>query len=171
MSGPSMPHAIHMCKDVIKGREQDRQNMLLVLSRAAVASTNHLPSGNVFWVFAVAGSVGVADLEHRSNWATVLTGDSFQTDVVFAAVVWVGVSREASGVAHFSWGWAREPSGDFFVLALWDLVSPHADAGFAVVRQTRGALVTGGFSVPAVPEDVAFGLVGEDTVQTRAVGC
>lgn len=57
-----------------------------------------------------------------------------------------------------------------FVPAFGDLVGPHADAGFPVVGESGAALVAGGFTVPAVPEDVTFVLVGEDTVQPRAVG-
>jgi len=57
------------------------------------------------------------------------------------------------------------------VLALRDLVSPHADASFSVVGEAGRALVAAGFTVPAVPEDVALGLVGEDAVETRAVFC
>lgn len=56
-----------------------------------------------------------------------------------------------------------------FVFAFWDLIGPHAHASFTIVSKSGGALVTGGFSVPAVPEDVAFGFVGEDTVKTRAM--
>lgn len=56
------------------------------------------------------------------------------------------------------------------VPALGDLVSPHAHTGFPVVGKSGAALVAGGFTVPAVPEDVAFTCVGEDTVQTLAVG-
>lgn len=56
------------------------------------------------------------------------------------------------------------------VLALWDLVSPHAHAGFPVVGQAGAALVAGSLAVPAVPEDVAFGFIGEDSVQPLAVG-
>lgn len=55
------------------------------------------------------------------------------------------------------------------VSALGDLVSPHAHTGFPVVSKSGAALVAGGFSVPAVPEDVALGFVGEDTVQPLAV--
>ena len=56
-----------------------------------------------------------------------------------------------------------------FHLALRHLVGPHADARLAVVGQSRGTLVPTGFAVPAVPEYVAFRLVCEDTVQSRAV--
>ena len=72
-----------------------------------------LPSLDVFWVFAVAGTVGVTDLEHGTDGAAVLPGDSFQADVVFAAVVWVGVAGEGAGVAHFSGGGAGEASSYF----------------------------------------------------------
>lgn len=56
-----------------------------------------------------------------------------------------------------------------FVFAFRYLVSPHADSGFAIVSQTRRALIPGRFTVPTVPEDVAFGLVGKDAVKTLAM--
>ena len=57
-----------------------------------------------------------------------------------------------------------------FVLALGDLVGPHANSRLTVVRQTGRALVAGRLAVPTVPEGVALLLVGEDSVQPRAVG-
>jgi len=57
-----------------------------------------------------------------------------------------------------------------FVLALGDLISPHAHASIAIVSQSGGALVSGGLAVPAVPEHVALVLIGEDAVQAGAVG-
>ena len=56
-----------------------------------------------------------------------------------------------------------------FNFAFLDLIGPGADAGLAVVGQARGALVAGSLAVPAAPEDVAFAVVGEDTVEARAV--
>lgn len=50
------------------------------------------------------------------------------------------------------------------------MISPHADSGFTVVSESGTALVPGGLSVPAIPENVAFLLVGEDTVESRAMG-
>lgn len=58
-----------------------------------------------------------------------------------------------------------------FDLALWDLVSPHADTGVPVVGQAGGALVAARLSVPTIPEGVTLDLVREDTVQSGAVGC
>lgn len=55
------------------------------------------------------------------------------------------------------------------VLALRDLIGPHADARFPVVSETGRALVAARFSAPAVPEDVALGLIGEDSVEAGAV--
>lgn len=52
------------------------------------------------------------------------------------------------------------------MFAFWDLVSPHADTGFSVVGETGRALVSGGFTVPTVPEYVAFGFISEDAVQS-----
>lgn len=56
-----------------------------------------------------------------------------------------------------------------FFLAGGDLVGPGANAALLVVSQSGGALVATGLAVPATPEDVAFGLIGEDTVQTGTV--
>lgn len=55
------------------------------------------------------------------------------------------------------------------VLALGDLVSPHAHTGFPVIGKSGAALVAGSLAVPAVPENVTFGFIGEDTVQPLAV--
>ena len=128
-----------------------------------------LASGNVFRVFAVAGAVSITDLEHGTNGATVLAGDSLQADVVFTAVFRVGVTAEGASVGHLTGSGASETVRYFFVLALGDLVSPHAHTGFSVVSEPRAALVAGSLSVPAVPENVAFGLIREDTVQPLAV--
>lgn len=75
---------------------------------------SNLPSGYIFGVFAVAGAVGVADLEDGSDRAPVLAGYALQADVIFAAIIGVSVSRKGAGVAHFSWGRAAEASGYFW---------------------------------------------------------
>lgn len=49
------------------------------------------------------------------------------------------------------------------------LIGPHADACFAIVSETRGALIPGCFSVPTIPKYIAFGFIGENTVETFAV--
>lgn len=56
-----------------------------------------------------------------------------------------------------------------FISALGHLIGPHAYARLTIVRQTGRALVTRRLAVPAVPEDVALALIGEDAVQPRAV--
>lgn len=56
-----------------------------------------------------------------------------------------------------------------FVFALGHLVGPHADTGITIVGQTGRALISGGFTVPAVPEHIAFVLIGEDAVQAGTV--
>lgn len=66
------------------------------------------PSGNIFGVLAVAGAVSITDLEHGTDGASVLAGDSLQTDVVFTAVLGVGVTAEGSSVRHLTGGGARE---------------------------------------------------------------
>jgi hypothetical protein len=150
-------------------------------------ASRHLPSGNVFWIFTVAGAVSVADLEDRADGATVLASCSLEADVVFAAVVGMGVAGERSRVAHFSGGGTGEASGDFckgtserHSLSNWDSKNYLRSCILGLDRPTcrreprgrrpvRGALVPGGFTVPTVPEDVAFALVGEDAVQALAV--
>lgn len=52
-----------------------------------------------------------------------------------------------------------------------DLIGPGANTAFPAVSQARGALVTASLSVPAAPEDVTFGLIGEDSMQAGAVRC
>lgn len=66
------------------------------------------PSGNIFRVFAVACAVSVSDLEHGSDGASVLAGNSLQTDVVLAAVFRVGVTAERASVGHLTGSGASE---------------------------------------------------------------
>lgn len=49
------------------------------------------------------------------------------------------------------------------------LVGPGANAALLVVSQARGALIATGLAVPAAPENVALGVIGEDTVETGTV--
>lgn len=60
------------------------------------------PSGNIFRVFAVACAVSITDLEDGSDGASVLAGDSLQADVVFAAVLRVGVTAEGTSVGYLT---------------------------------------------------------------------
>lgn len=149
----------------------------------------NIPSGNIFWVFAVSGSISLTNLENGSNRASVLAGDSLQTDVVFTAILGMGMTRERSSVRDLTGGGACESVGDLcdeivceffyymfdavflqtFISALRYLIGPHADASFTIVCKTGWALVTRGFAVPAVPENVALALIGEDSVQAGAV--
>lgn len=50
------------------------------------------------------------------------------------------------------------------ISAFWNLVSPHAHASFSVVGKSGAALIARSFTIPAVPEDVAFSVVSEDTI-------
>lgn len=52
------------------------------------------PSGNIFWIFAVASAIAVTDFENGTNWATIFTGNTIQADIVFTAIVQMGVTRE-----------------------------------------------------------------------------
>lgn len=56
-----------------------------------------------------------------------------------------------------------------FVSAFGHLVGPHAHPSLTIVGQSGAALIAGRFAVPAVPEDVALLLVGEDAVEARAM--
>jgi len=56
-----------------------------------------------------------------------------------------------------------------FNLAFGYLVSPHAYSGFPVVSETGRTLIPAGLSVPTIPENVTFLLIGENSVQPRAV--
>lgn len=131
---------------------------------------DNLPSGNILGILAVAGTLTISDLEDGSDGASVLAGHSLQADVVLAAVIGMGVTGEGASVGDLSGSGATESSGDLLVAALGHLVGPHADACLTVVGESGGALVARGLSVPAVPEDVALGLIGKDSVQAGAVG-
>lgn len=78
------------------------------IQRKSINEEENSPSGNVFRVFAVSGAVRVSDLEDGADGASVLAGNSLQTDVVFAAVFRVGVTAERSGVGHLAGSRARE---------------------------------------------------------------
>lgn len=53
-----------------------------------------LPSGNVFGVFAVTSTVSITNLENSTDWATVFTSYTLETDVVFTAIFGVGMTTE-----------------------------------------------------------------------------
>lgn len=52
----------------------------------------NLPSWNIFWIFTVASTIAITNFEYCSDWATIFTGNTFQTDVVFTAVFWMCVT-------------------------------------------------------------------------------
>lgn len=58
---------------------------------------------------------------------------------------------------------------DTFISALGHLVGPHAHPSLTIVCQSGAALIAGRFAVPAVPEDIAFLLIGEDAVEAGAM--
>lgn len=189
-----------------------------------------LPSGNVFGVFAVTSTVSITNFENSTDWATVFTSYSLETDIVFTAIFGVGMTTEWTSVCNLTRVGASETVCYFwetskylhhyklkittqslinvkthnlqknkdikkdiqkyyikklkdheinvkiwkwrltFVPALRDLISPHTHAGFSVVSESRTALIAGSFTIPAVPEDVAFLFVSEDTVKSCTVG-
>lgn len=61
-----------------------------------------LPAGNIFGVFAVACAVSISNLEDGANGATIFTGYTLETDVVFTAVLRVGMSAEGTSVRHLA---------------------------------------------------------------------
>lgn len=128
-----------------------------------------LASGNIFWVLAVASAISVSDFEDSADGAAILARYSFQADVVFPAVFWVGVTAEGASIRNLTRRGAGETVRYFLVFAFGHLVSPHAHTGFPVVSEPRAALVAGSLSVPAVPENVTFSFIREDAVQPRTV--
>lgn len=54
------------------------------------------PSGDVLGVFAVSGTVGIADLENCADRATVFSGRALHTDQVLPTVVRMSVPAERS---------------------------------------------------------------------------
>ena len=57
------------------------------------------------------------------------------------------------------------------ISAFWNLISPHANSSFSVISETRTALISGGFSVPAIPENVTFLLISKNTIKSGTMGC
>jgi len=71
----------------------------------------YIPAGNIFRVFAVARTVRISDFENGSDGTTVFSGDSFQTDVVFATVFRVGMTGEGTSSSDLSGSGTCETSG------------------------------------------------------------
>ena len=149
------------------------------------------PSSNFLGISAETADIVIADLEDGAERATVLAGVVVQTDVILAAIIGVSMTAErtSGNITNIR---ALESASDLcqksssfmnklsiflhfknsiltFNFALGDLISPGADTGFAVVSESRSALVTTSLTVPAGPEDVTFVLIREDTVKARAV--
>lgn len=61
-----------------------------------------LPSGDIFGVFAVACAVSISDLEDGANGATVFTGYTLKTDVVFTAVFGMSMSAKGASIRHLA---------------------------------------------------------------------
>lgn len=74
-----------------------------------------LPSGNIFWIFTVSWTIWVSNFEYCSNWTSVFTGDSFETDVIFSTVFWMSMSWEWAGIWDFTCSWALESTGNFYM--------------------------------------------------------
>jgi len=127
-----------------------------------------LTSSNFLGISAETADIVIADLEDGAERATVLAGVVVQTDVILAAIIGVSVTAErtSGNITNIR---ALESASDLFNFALGDLISPGADTGFAVISESRSALVTTSLTIPAGPEDVTFVLIGKDTVKARAV--
>lgn len=119
-------------------------------------------------ISAETGLVIESDLEDRAERATVFAGVTVHANVVLTAILWVGVATEGTG-GDISSDWTNESISNFFLFTVGNLIGPGTNAAFPAVSQAGGALITASFAVPAAPENIAFGLVGEDSVQARAV--
>lgn len=58
-----------------------------------------------------------------------------------------------------------------FIFAFWNLIGPHANTCFTIVCQTGWALIAASFTIPAIPESVTLGFIGEDAIQSGTVCC
>lgn len=71
-----------------------------------------LPSGNVFGVLAIAGSITIANFEHTANGTAIFTGNAIQANIIFATILWVGVTREWAGIGYLTGRWTRKSVGN-----------------------------------------------------------
>lgn len=126
-----------------------------------------LTSSDFLGIRAESGNIIFADLENGAEWASVFTGVVVHANVIFAAIIGMSVTAESAGSNITIW--ALESTANLFFLAGSDLISPGTNAGLLAVGQSRSALIAASLSVPAAPEDVTLGIIGEDTVKTGAV--
>lgn len=73
-----------------------------------------LPAGNIFGIFAIACAVSISDFKDGANGATVFTGYTLETDVVFTAVLRVGMSAEGPSIRHLAGRRAGETTRYFW---------------------------------------------------------
>lgn len=157
-------HRLLGCRALAQTRLNFSVAQILQIQLAVVILT----SSNFLGISAETADIVIADLEDGAERATVLAGVVVQTDVILAAIIGVSMTAErtSGNITNIR---ALESASDLFNFALGDLISPGADTGFAVVSESRSALVTTSLTVPAGPEDVTFVLIREDTVKARAV--
>lgn len=70
------------------------------------------PPGNILGIFAVASAIAVTNLKNCADGAAILAGHTLQADVVLAAVLGVGVTREGPSVGQLTGGRAGESVGN-----------------------------------------------------------
>lgn len=70
----------------------------------------YLPSGYIFRIFTITGTICITNLENGTDRATIFSSLSFQTDVVFSAIFRMGVSTEWTSIAEFTGSRAWETS-------------------------------------------------------------
>lgn len=75
----------------------------------------HLPAFNFLGIGTEAADVVISNLEHGAERATVFTGISGHANVIFAAVIGVGVAAESSG-GNVASLWAAESASDFCLI-------------------------------------------------------
>lgn len=126
-----------------------------------------LTSSDFLGIRAETGNVIFTNLENGAERASVFTGIVVHANVIFAAIIGMSVTAESTG-SNISIG-ALESTANLFFLAGSNLISPGTNAGFLAVGQARSALIAASLSVPAAPEDVALGFIGENTVKAGAV--
>jgi len=146
------------------------QKKFALLQSLQIISIVVFTSFNALWVSTLTAVLISTNLVNSSDGTSVLTRAVIKTDVVFTTVFGVSVTGESSWVGVGISRWALESSlglGDF---AFRYLISPHAHTSLTVVGKARSTGVLVRVSVPTAPEDVAKLLIGEDTIQSWAVG-
>lgn len=56
-----------------------------------------------------------------------------------------------------------------FISTFGYLIGPHTNASFTIISQSGWTLIAAGFTVPTIPENIAFIFIGKDTIQSGTV--